>query len=66
MDAPIAATAAPPQNNASLAPALAAISAVKAPITKSGRPTSQRHETADRPGGVRNVRLIPQRSRAMG
>ena len=66
IDAPIAATTAPPQKSASLAPALAAIRAVIAPITNSGSPTSQRQETLERPGGGRNVRLIPQRSRATG
>ena len=62
-DAPTAATAVPPQNRPAAASVEAAIRAVSAPITNSGRPTSQRQLTMERPGGVRNVRLIPQRSR---
>ena len=64
-DAPTAATTVPPQKRAAAASVLAAISAVSAPITNSGRPTSQRQLTMERPGGVRKVRLMPQRSRGM-
>jgi hypothetical protein len=64
-EAPTAANAVPPQNRAAEESVLATIKAVSEPITNSGRPTSQRQLTMERPGGVRKVRLIPQRSRGM-
>src|SRR5687768_12483753 len=64
-DAPTAATSTAPQKRAPPLPAPATSRAVKPPITNSGRPTSQRQLTAERPGGVLKVRLRPQRSRAI-
>src|SRR5688572_4224998 len=65
IEAPTAATTTAPQNNAPALPELATSRAVKEPITNSGRPTSHRQLTADRPGGVLNVRLMPHLSRAI-
>ena len=63
-EAPTAATTTPAQKRAPLRSALAARKAVTDPIRKSGSPTSQRQLTAERPGGVRKLRLIPHLSRA--
>jgi hypothetical protein len=61
--APIPAISAAAQKSTPPPSARPAITAVTEPITNNGRPTSHRQLTADLPGGVRKVRLSPQRSR---